>query len=102
MSGEVRRVEYGNILKAIRIKAGLSQEDLASLLNRSRSCISKIESNKKIIDLSTFMQWVEVTKAQEIAIVMMFGVDSIAIIQDLLPHILPVITGGFIAWLGIF
>lgn len=88
-------MEYGNILKAIRIKAGLSQEDLAALLNRSRSCISKFESNKKVVDMTTFMKWIDVTKSQEIAVAMLYGADGLAIIHQLLPFI----TGGFILWL---
>lgn len=88
-------MEYGNVLKAIRIKAGLSQEEIAGLLNRSRSCISKIESNKKVVDMTTFMKWVDVTKSQEIAVAMIYGMDGLSIVQQILPFI----VGGLILWL---
>lgn len=91
-------MEYGHILKALRIKAGLSQEQIAEKLNRSRSCISKMETNHKVIDLSTFLKWVDITRCQEVAVAMMYGMDGLSIINQLLP-LLPAFIGGFSLWI---
>lgn len=94
--GEI--VEYGHILKALRIKACLSQEEIAEKLNRSRSCISKMETNHKVIDLSTFLKWVDVTRCQEVAVAMMYGLDGLSIINQILP-MLPALIGGIGFWI---
>ena len=47
---------YGEIIKSIRISAGLTQEHLAEILNVSRSLITKYERNIARPDLSTISQ----------------------------------------------
>lgn len=91
-------LEYGHILKALRIKAGLSQEQMAEKLNRSRSCISKFETNKKVVDLSTFLQWVDVTRCQEVAIAMLYGIDGMTVLSQILQTI-PAFVGGLLLWI---
>lgn len=77
-------MKYGSLLKTMRIRAGLSQEQLAEKLNRTGSCISKFESDKKQPDLSTFMDWVRATNATEVAVAVMCGMDGITIMQQIL------------------
>ncbi len=74
-------------MRACREKAGLSQEKLAELLYRSRSCISKFESNEKKLDLDTVVRWAEVTSTKEIVVAFIYGMDGLSIIQSLLPAI---------------
>ncbi|TKI63190.1 helix-turn-helix transcriptional regulator [Lysinibacillus mangiferihumi] len=88
-------MQYGAILKALRVKANLTQEQIAEKLNRSRSCISKYEKEVKVIDMPTFMQWIQITDGQVAAAAMMFGMDALSIINQLLPFI----GGGFIWWM---
>lgn len=57
----------GAVLSACREKAGLSQEKLAELMNRSRSCISKFEKDHKAPDFVTVFTWLDRTNAKEIA-----------------------------------
>lgn len=89
-------MQYGAILKALRVKANLTQEQIAEKLNRSRSCISKYEKEVKAIDMPTFMQWIQITDGQVAAVAMMFGMDALSIINQLLPFI----GGGFIWWMS--
>ena len=92
--GEIN-VQYGAILKALRVKANLTQQQLADKLHRSRSCISKFEKEVKTIDMPTFMKWIHVTDGQVAAAAMMYGVDALSIINQVLP-----IVGGFILWMS--
>lgn len=88
-------MSYGAILKALRVRANLTQQELADKLHRSRSCISKFEKETKTIDMPTFMQWIQITDGQVAAAAMMFGMDTLSIINQLLPFI----GGGFIWWM---
>jgi len=45
--------KIGEILKQARLKAGLTQEDLAIMLKTKKSAISRIENHAKDIKLST-------------------------------------------------
>lgn len=81
----MKQFDQGPILRALRIKAGFTQDRLAEELNRTRSCVSKFENNRKVIDMPTFMQWVSATNMPEVAVAMMYGMDGIQIINDLLP-----------------
>ncbi len=45
--------KIGEILKQARIEAGLTQEDIATILKTKKSAISRIENHAKDIKLST-------------------------------------------------
>lgn len=87
-------MQVGALLKVCREKAGFSQEQLAEKLHRSRSCISKIESDKKTLDLGTFVRWMNETSAHDIACAIVTGVDPVRLMQQLMP-----LVGGFIKFL---
>lgn len=86
-------MKYGQILKACRERAGWSQLDMAFKLNRSQSCISKFETGRKTVDMPTFMQWIQLTNTPEVAVAMLYGIDGITIINQLLP-----IIGAIAIW----
>lgn len=71
-------MNYGQILKGFREAAGYTQQELADLLNRSRSCISKFESNRKSTDIATFREWAQVTNSEIQAAAVLFGTDIFA------------------------
>lgn len=71
----------GKLLKYIRVRAGFSQETMASLLHRTQSCISKIESGRMKVDIETFVQWTRLTNSTEVGIAFLYGVDPAQIIQ---------------------
>lgn len=77
-------MNMGVVLQKCREKAGFSQERLAELLNRSRSCISKIENGHKVLDAQTLVQWTEVTGTREVVVSFLYGMDSVSIIQNVL------------------
>ena len=75
--------KFGAVLRACRERAGLSQEKLAELLHRSRSCISKIETDIKAVDAQTLIQWANVTNAKEVLVAYLCGMDGLAIMQTI-------------------
>ncbi|MCR8982620.1 helix-turn-helix domain-containing protein [Brevibacillus laterosporus] len=77
-------MKYGAILHACRERAGLSQEQLAEKINRSRSCISKLETDKKTLDFQTVLAWVEATGTKEVAVAFFCGMDGMSIMQNVL------------------
>lgn len=50
---------FGNVIRNARIKAGLTQEEVAHRSGTSRFYISRVENNKTDIELSTFKKIVE-------------------------------------------
>lgn len=51
--------KFGNLIKSARLKAGLTQEQLAQRSGTSRFYISRIENNRTDVELSTFRKIVE-------------------------------------------
>jgi len=51
--------KYGSIIRTARIKAGLTQEQLAIRSGTTRFYISRIENNKTDIEMSTFRKIIE-------------------------------------------
>lgn len=51
--------KFGSLIKTARIKAGLTQEQLAQRSGTSRFYISRLENNRTDVELSTFRKIVE-------------------------------------------
>ncbi|CAI7725093.1 helix-turn-helix transcriptional regulator [Bacillus sp. 28A-2] len=73
----------GVVLRKARVQAGISQEKLAEMLSRSRSCISKIENDQKVLDVPTYVRWMEATNAKEAMIATLCGIDPLAVTQQI-------------------
>ena len=86
-------MKFGAILKACRIRAGLSQKQLARKLHISQSDISKYENDVKEPTISLFQAWCMNTQAQEVLVAFLCGMDGLNIMQNLLN-----LLGGFILW----
>lgn len=76
--------DFGAILKATRVRAGLSQEELAARLNYNQSDISKFETGRKEPPASVFLRWFGETNAHEVAVAYLCGLDGITIMQNIL------------------
>lgn len=85
--------KIGAVLKAVRVRAGYSQEEFSHLTNRSQACISKFENDRKVPDIYTFKDWLQLTNSQDVAIAFFCGVDAATILQQLTP-----IIGGIAIW----
>ncbi|MGE7022030.1 helix-turn-helix domain-containing protein [Solibacillus cecembensis] len=69
---------YGEHLKQFRQQAGLTQQQLADQLFKSRSAISKIENNEQEIGIGTFKDWAILTNSEIQAAMILFGADIFA------------------------
>ncbi|WP_054028612.1 helix-turn-helix domain-containing protein [Bacillus sp. FJAT-28004] len=74
----------GTFMKICREQAGISQVKLARLLNRTQSCISKLEKDQKTWDIHTFRDWTKITNQAEAGIAFLYGVDPASILQTVL------------------
>lgn len=57
--GEPSRYRYGRMIRSARLKAGLTQEQLAMRSGTTRFYISRIENDKADLEMSTFRKIVE-------------------------------------------
>ncbi|MFP3326440.1 XRE family transcriptional regulator, partial [Planococcus sp. SIMBA_160] len=53
------------------------------MLSRSRSCISKIENDQKVLDVTTYVRWMEATNAKEAMIATLCGIDPLAVTKQI-------------------
>lgn len=77
-------MKLGAIMQACRERSGLSQEQMAEKLNRSRSCISKYENDHKVPDVPTFVAWAQATGSSDVVVAFLCGMDGITIMQQIL------------------
>lgn len=88
-------MEFGSVLRKMRVSAGLSQEALADKLHMSRSNISKLERNKLDLRASDLINWCRITNNPDVLMALYAGVE---VIHQLQP-VTQLIT-GFITILG--
>lgn len=91
-------LEHGKMLKIFRKKAKMTQEDIAEELNITQSCVSKYESGRKVLDLSTFLKWINITNSEIPAAAMLFGMDTVNAVTQLMPMV-PMFIGGLFNWM---
>lgn len=72
---------FGSVLKRVRLKAGLSQEELAEKLYLSRSSVSRLENDRLELKAADLIRWFQVTQAPEVAAALICGVDIAALMQ---------------------
>ncbi|XGA14601.1 helix-turn-helix transcriptional regulator [Paenibacillus thiaminolyticus] len=80
----MRDLKFGVIIKALRTRKGWSQEELAEKVHMSRSAISKLENDQQTLDVPTLMRMVQATNAPEVAVSILYGMDGITILQNLM------------------
>lgn len=92
-----------SFLKASREKADLTQEEIAPLLQMSRSTVSKLENGERVLKVEDLLRWLQVVQQQlnkvtpnsttpiEAGITLINGVDIVA-----LTDMLTTLVGGFI------
>lgn len=94
----VLSLDFTKVLKKFREEAKISQEEMAEELNITQSHVSKYECGRKVIDLETFMRWVQITNCEVQAAAMMFGSEVCAQAMHLLQTV-PMFIGGMFRWI---
>ncbi|MDW0112240.1 helix-turn-helix transcriptional regulator [Sporosarcina saromensis] len=90
-------MNIGQLLRASRKSAGLTQEDMSPLVNISRSTISKIERNEMTLATEDFIRWLQVIQVKtamrtsntaplEVGILLINGVD-LHMLSDMLTQV---------------
>lgn len=92
-------MKVGAIMRACRVRAGLSQEELADILYVNQSDISKYENDAKEPPVSLFQQWINNTQSAEVMVAFLCGMDGLGIMQNILDAGLTLV--GSIIWGGI-
>ncbi|WP_375104615.1 helix-turn-helix domain-containing protein [Paenibacillus sp. RS8] len=77
-------MKIGAIMQACRERANLSQEEMSFRIERSQGYVSKVESGKSIPDFPTVVNWAVETESREVVVAYLFGIDGIAIMQNLM------------------
>lgn len=88
-------VEFGSILKKMRVVADISQEEMAEELHMSRSNVSRLENNRMELKAVDLIKWCRITNNPDVLMALYAGVE---VIHQLQP-ITSLIT-GFITILG--
>ena len=90
-------MEYGDILRACRKRAGLTQEELAYRLHTDQANISRYEAGKQEPSISFFQAWVQNTNSPEVMAAFLLGIDGVTIISQIMSSfggVLGLVLGG--------
>ncbi|MEK5038823.1 helix-turn-helix domain-containing protein [Sporosarcina sp. FSL K6-3457] len=96
-------MNFGMALKATRKAVKLTQEEIAPLVNISRSTISKLERDEMPLKSDDLLRWLQVVQSRlqsanttpiEVGVAIVNGVDVVALTQMLTQFV-----GGFIKFM---
>ena len=92
-------MDFGADLKNARLKAGLSQEEMADKIYVSHSTVSRLERGKIELKAKELMRWIQVTQAPELLAVVLCstGLDLGTITQAV--SSITTLIGGFIYYI---
>lgn len=84
---DFQQIDTGKILKTIREHAGLSQEELAHMVNTGQSTISKIERNASTLYVDFLIECANATGTQELVAEMLFGKEAVEKAKELMKYL---------------
>ena len=93
-------MKFGKILREMRKRAGMSQEDVALELHMSISNVSRLETDIYDIRAADLVRWANITNSQEMLVAIICGVDSLPMMQQIMESISNVV--GTIMLGGLF
>ncbi|WP_157794120.1 helix-turn-helix domain-containing protein [Paenibacillus donghaensis] len=77
-------MKVGTIMRACRERKGYTQEHMAGLMEVDQATISRFENGRQTPDLTTFVEWVDQTESQEVAVAYLYGIKGIKIMQHIM------------------
>ena len=81
----------GDLLRKMRLIAGLTQENMASKMHMSRSTISRLENEEIEIRITDFWDWVKTTQGQDMLITFMMSADILTTAPTVINTILSIL-----------
>lgn len=90
------RLKFGAVLKKLRVRAGLSQEELAEKIFLSRSTVSRLENDKLKLTVEDAIRWGQATQASEVMAAILCGIDITQIMQIISSLPIGAILGGIL------
>lgn len=79
------------------MRSGLTQREMAKIMNLDATCISKYENNRYNIAATDLFRWIKTTQAQDLLMSFMLSADVITSSMAI-PGITGFILGG-LAWI---
>lgn len=76
-------MHYGRVLKACRLDARASQEELAHRLHIQQADVSRIENDKKEPTLSLAIKWAQMTGNEDVIAALAIGIDVATIMTEM-------------------
>jgi transcriptional regulator with XRE-family HTH domain len=90
-------VEFGSLLKKMRVVADISQEEMAEKLHMSRSNVSRLENNRMDLKAVDLIKWCRVTDNPDVLMALYAGIDVTA---TLVASGATTLITGFISLIG--
>ncbi|MDW0113811.1 helix-turn-helix transcriptional regulator [Sporosarcina saromensis] len=75
---------YGAILKACRMRKGLTQEELADMLHMEQADVSRIENDRKEPMMTLFQRWALATDSSDVLVAFIAGVEGVTMLSTIL------------------
>lgn len=90
-------MEFGSLLKKMRVVADISQEEMAEKLHMSRSNVSRLENNRMDLKAVDLIKWCRVTDNPDVLMALYAGIDVTA---TLVASGATTLITGFISLIG--
>ncbi|WP_307225910.1 helix-turn-helix domain-containing protein [Bacillus chungangensis] len=78
----VTNADGGKLLRKVREDSGLTQSDMAEILNYDTSVISKLENDKMFIKIDLYMNWLKKLGRKDILALTIMGVPFETIMKE--------------------
>jgi len=74
-------MEFGSILRKMRVVAEISQEEMAEKLHMSRSNISRLENNRMELKAVDLIKWCRITNNPDVLMALYAGIEVVNQLQ---------------------
>ncbi|WP_060210348.1 helix-turn-helix domain-containing protein [Sporosarcina koreensis] len=75
---------YGAILRACRMRKGLTQEELADILHMEQADVSRIENDRREPLMTLFQRWALATDSSDVLVAFIAGIEGMTILANIL------------------
>ena len=76
-------MEFGSVLRKMRITSDISQEEMAEELHMSRSNVSRLENDRMELKASDLIKWCRITNNPDVLMALYAGVEVVNHLQPI-------------------